>query len=269
MKTYKIYAVRNEITGELYIGITYRTIKKRFTEHKKKTSGCPKLAEAMELWGEDFFTIEQIDSAPTKSYAYVLEIYYIKVLNTKFPYGYNFTDGGLYYPLEKEVRKKISNSNGGQKRSDEFKEKCRKRMISNQFAKGFFPSEETLLKRSKALKGRIFTIEHRENLSKALKGRTISKEHSENLRISNTGCVRTDEFKEKTSIIQRNKEPKGEFRGVCYIEKKKKWVAGIKILGKRKYLGYYLTVEEAAIAWNEAADKYWGEGVGYRNKILT
>lgn len=41
--------------------------------------------------------------------------------------------------------------------------------------------------------------------------------------------------------------------------RKKSWWAHIKVDGKRKSLGYYLTETEAAVAYNEAAKKYHGQ----------
>ena len=61
-------------------------------------------------------------------------------------------------------------------------------------------------------------------------------------------------------IVRRRRLPKGRFKGV--FPNRKKWAA--KIDGK--HLGSFLTPEEAAQAYNDGVDKYWG-GDGYKNQI--
>jgi len=49
------------------------------------------------------------------------------------------------------------------------------------------------------------------------------------------------------------------YKGVCFHIRKKKYAAGITCLGKRIYLGMFGTPEEAAIVYDDAALKYFGE----------
>jgi hypothetical protein len=71
-----------------------------------------------------------------------------------------------------------------------------------------------------------------------------------------------------TSI--RNDNTSG-YKGVYYKkdreQRKKKWGAQININKKNISLGYFLTKEEAALAYNEAAIKYFGE-FAYLNKVV-
>jgi hypothetical protein len=53
------------------------------------------------------------------------------------------------------------------------------------------------------------------------------------------------------------------YQGVCYVTHQRisgKFKAGIKINGRSQHLGYYNTVEEAALAYDRAAVKLFGLG---------
>lgn len=49
------------------------------------------------------------------------------------------------------------------------------------------------------------------------------------------------------------------YKGVCWHTRDKKWAVGIQMNGEKIYLGLYVTKEKAAIAYNEAAKKLFGE----------
>ncbi|MBD1229107.1 HNH endonuclease [Xenorhabdus griffiniae] len=48
-------------------------------------------------------------------------------------------------------------------------------------------------------------------------------------------------------------------KGVCWCKSKKKWVARIRIDGKRKTLGYFSNIDEARLIMEKARTKYHGE----------
>jgi hypothetical protein len=55
------------------------------------------------------------------------------------------------------------------------------------------------------------------------------------------------------------KNNKSGLKGVSWHKNEEKWRAVIKAEGKYKHLGYFPTKELAALAYNEAAVKYFGE----------
>lgn len=50
-----------------------------------------------------------------------------------------------------------------------------------------------------------------------------------------------------------------QFKGVCWLKIDKRWQAAISIKGKTSYLGYFVREEEAALAYDIAATKEYGE----------
>ena len=73
----------------------------------------------------------------------------------------------------------------------------------------------------------------------------------ENLRI----CTKADNNRN----VGIRKDNKSGYKGVNYRESHKKFRAYISLNRKIFHLGYYNTVKEAALAYNEAAKKYHGE----------
>lgn len=59
--------------------------------------------------------------------------------------------------------------------------------------------------------------------------------------------------------IHKNNRNMSEYKGVRFKRDRKKYVARIKVNYKSIHLGYYETPDEAALAYNVAAKKYFGE----------
>lgn len=91
-----IYKITNQINQKIYIGLTRETIEERWRSHIKKAKQYPNryLYDAMNHYGYENFTIEQIEECDDG----VLderEIYWISYYNsTNSDIGYNLTDGG-------------------------------------------------------------------------------------------------------------------------------------------------------------------------------
>lgn len=65
---------------------------------------------------------------------------------------------------------------------------------------------------------------------------------------------------------QKHRDNTSGYKGVCWAATKNKWKAVININKKRTFLGYFLTREEAAIAYNKAAHEHYGE-YAYLNEV--
>ena len=86
-----IYKITNLLNGKIYIGQTKYTIEKRFLQHSKADSP---LGQAMRQFGMENFTVEVIEECETQEDLNEREKFWIKVLNSKQPNGYNRNDDG-------------------------------------------------------------------------------------------------------------------------------------------------------------------------------
>lgn len=89
-----IYKITNQLNGKIYVGQTKQSIEKRFIQHSK--SATP-LGRAIQQCGIENFTIEIIERCQIQEQLNGREIFWIRVLNSKQPYGYNATIGGGGY----------------------------------------------------------------------------------------------------------------------------------------------------------------------------
>lgn len=67
-------------------------------------------------------------------------------------------------------------------------------------------------------------------------------------------------------LPKKRKATSSPYRGVSYSATAKKWRAGIEVEGKSINLGLYDSEDAAAIAYNEAARKYFGP-MAYQNPV--
>ena len=86
-----IYKITNRLNRKPYVRQTKQPIERRFIQHSKADSP---LGNAMRDCGLDNFTIEVIEECATQEEANDRERFWIKVLNSKTPNGYNRSNGG-------------------------------------------------------------------------------------------------------------------------------------------------------------------------------
>ena len=134
---YVLYEHRNKINGKRYIGITNNTTK-RWYGKGKHYNGCPYFFEAIQKYGWDAFEHNILARNLTRKEASELEKHYIKMFKTRDKaFGYNLAEGGTSNPTmlgkhhSEETREKISNSNRGKVKTDEWRQARSKWMSEN------------------------------------------------------------------------------------------------------------------------------------------
>jgi group I intron endonuclease len=169
-KTFVVYKHTCNITNKSYIGITIN-YEKRCKDHQKKYSGCRLFKNAINFYGWENFTHTILATGLTLHSANHFEEFFIYHFNSLSPCGYNLQSGGLNKFNSEETRKKISESNKGEKchmfgKKGELHHNYGKRGKDNKlFGRKHKP--ETLIKMSISGKGRIFTKEHIYRLSES------------------------------------------------------------------------------------------------------
>jgi hypothetical protein len=88
-------------------------------------------------------------------------------------------------------------------------------------------------------------IDHRET------ERTLDNRKS-NLRVCNHAQNHQNAPKRKTPTSSR-------FKGVHFYKSRNKWIAYVVVDGRQAHLGYFATEKAAALAYNDAAAKHFGE----------
>jgi group I intron endonuclease len=167
-----VYFIRNTVNGQLYIGSAARSFGGRWAEHQSRmNNGIHANRHLMSAWllnGADAFEFGILEDCSPED-CILCEQKWLDFFQPE----YN--------------KCKVAGSRRGIKASDETK---RKISLAQKGRKYPFrklrgpPSEETLRKKSVALKGRPLTEETKAKLSAAAKGRKMSAETREKMSIS-------------------------------------------------------------------------------------
>jgi group I intron endonuclease len=205
----KIYKISNNFDEKEYIGQTWGELDQRFHVHCSPTSKCLKLRNSIQFHGKEGFKIELLwEGECTQEELDEYEKDFIKLLDTMSPVGYNLREGGLggRHSLESRIRMSEALKNPSQetrlKRSLALTgrivtDETRRRLSESHM--GNIPTVETRLKLSDALKGRTLTPEHCAKLRESRVGMIFSEEHKINLSISQTGRIVSEETRAKMS----------------------------------------------------------------------
>lgn len=124
-----IYKITNKINGKIYIGQTVGSLNKRWNRHCRKNSGCLALINAIEKYGKDGFTIEQIDSSSTLEELNKKENEWVLKCNSLYPNGYNLNTGGNNKRWSNETKLKMSKTHTGKLLSEKHKLSIKRSVI--------------------------------------------------------------------------------------------------------------------------------------------
>lgn len=96
----------------------------------------------------------------------------------------------------------------------------------------------------------------------ASKGSHVDHKDGDKLNNRRKNLRHTSPSKNQGNRKVRNKNNTSGYRGVMFSRdswRKSRWRAVIKVNYKSKHLGYFKTLEEAALAYNKAAKEHFGE----------
>ena len=197
--------------GKAYIGITTGTAQERLAEHAywARAGKSYVLSAAIRKYGVDAITVETLATADEWSELTAMERQAIADHGTRAPAGYNMTDGGDGAP-------KGNTYNVGKKRTPE----SRARMSAS--AVGRKHSEESKAKIGSASRGNKYAL-----------GRIMSD---------------AERTMRSASQVGKAKGASSGVVGVSLHKRSGKWKAHITKGGKFIHLGYYPTIESAALA---------------------
>mgnify|MGYP002621953246 CR=1 FL=1 len=133
-----IYKITNLLNEKIYIGQKKQSVEKRFLQHSKADSP---IGQAMRKCEVENFTIEIIERCKNQTELNEREIFWIKVLKSKSPNGYNLSNGGAGFIRQKN----FSNNLEGMSFSNRLKDLRMARQISQKdFAKRLGVSQQTV-----------------------------------------------------------------------------------------------------------------------------
>lgn len=137
-----VYKITNKVNGKVYIGQTKRPLIVRWKQHCIPSNDkCVALHRAIQKYGKENFTVEQIDVASDRDELNKKEIYWIQHYDCLAPKGYNLrVGGGQGEIVSEETRYRLGNGNRGKHLSDETKKKM------SEARRGFKMSPESIAK---------------------------------------------------------------------------------------------------------------------------
>ena len=121
-----LYIIENSVNSRVYVGITTRSLAKRWAEHMGDARrGVDRaLYKAMRKYGIEKFTIRSVETADSWDDLCLKEIALLKTLKKKVKYNYSSGgDGCAGYKIPEVTRKKMRLAHLGKKLSSEHRAK--------------------------------------------------------------------------------------------------------------------------------------------------
>lgn len=234
-----VYLVTNRINGKQYVGKTVYTLRSRRFQHEHTALRMPSLFfhRALRKYGFKSFTWEVLFCGGKNLLLDRWEKYYIKLLETKVPNGYNLTDGGegiCGMVFSEESRAKMSDAKRGIKHSLKTRIKMSAAHKGRKYSvehcnnisasqKGRKHTPEAKAKISAALKGRIgrlHTPEECAKMSAMLQGRKITPEWRTKISVACMGKRPSTEARAKMSASQKGRKHSAETRAKMCVSQK-------------------------------------------------
>jgi group I intron endonuclease len=172
-RIFRLYRVTNLVNGKIYLGMTSRSVKFRWSQHVQSSLKLKKrsaIAAAISAYGPQSFSVDLVCEVCGFESAANEERSLIKQYNCMAPLGYNLTTGGekIYgFNLAVDSRRKMS-----------------------AWQVGKVLSEETKRKIGLGNTGKVFSAEHRKKLSAKLSLRPRTEAFREKLRLARKGKPR-------------------------------------------------------------------------------
>lgn len=191
-----VYLITNLVNQKRYVGITIRDMQSRWKEHvnwlESKQQKKSAIHEAILKYGEENFTIVEIDRATSIPELYEKEIQWIEKLGTYGNgKGYNLTKGG--------------DGSHGRVLSEETKDKIRQKAIER------YKNPEARAEAARKTKEYFEAHpEAREHFRQLQLGKKMSPESIAKTKAKITGLKRTDETRKKMSESRKGYVPSPE-----------------------------------------------------------
>jgi group I intron endonuclease len=214
-----VYVIRHLATKREYVGTTVHH-ERRWREHLMHVDPNSHIQRSIRKYGRDSFSFEVLSEHDDQLAARAAEIETIRSRGSRWPNGFNHTDGGdgLCNPTD-DVRKRIGAASLGRKASKETRAKLseavKRRLKENpefiQRARlartGMKDSDATCEKRRVAMLGRKHTSEAKAKMSASHKAspHKMTSEHRAKVIESLRRRVWTSEMREKISAKLRGR----------------------------------------------------------------
>lgn len=189
--------------GKKYIGITEKTIEKRYDNHRRSSVFNDSPLIVHKAWRKYGAPVVKVMVIAEDDYLSELEIKAIKHFNTLAPNGYNLSYGGDVSPmLNPMVAAKVSQALKGRPA----------------IFKGRKHTEASKQKQRDAKLGKLLTEEHKAKIAAGGIGRITSQETKFKISLANRGKPRSEEYRRKISAsLTKDPLPK---TGAVLLEKR-------------------------------------------------